>query len=251
MAVALGMPETSPNHENEAASGDVSSPAPGERQQGDDAAVEYTNKAMQIATRLLERESSETSGSWLDALFKRCVVWDGGDADKASELAAPSMSATAASRPPIAIDPDQCPLCRRGARSADSLGQPQRSVEELWVADARPNKIAVVDDDRAVCDSLKFFLEVMGCVVETFLSAASFLSTDLREIGRLILDHHMPQMTGLELAEKLRADNVSLPILLITGSPSRDIVARASALGIRVLDKPPSEEDLLDFINQP
>jgi FixJ family two-component response regulator len=113
--------------------------------------------------------------------------------------------------------------------------------------ETRPNKIAVVDDDRAVCDSLQFFLEVMGYVVETFLSAATFLSADHREIGRMILDHHMPQMTGLELAEKLRANAVDLPILLITGSPSPDILARAAKLGIRVLEKPPGENDLLAF----
>jgi FixJ family two-component response regulator len=116
---------------------------------------------------------------------------------------------------------------------------------------AQAQKIAIVDDDNAVCDSLRFLLEVMGYVVETFLSAAAFLAADFRKIGRLILDHHMPQMTGLELAEKLRTDNVSLPILLITGLPSPDIVARAGLLGIRVLEKPPSEEDLLDFIEGP
>jgi two-component system, LuxR family, response regulator FixJ len=119
------------------------------------------------------------------------------------------------------------------------------------LAQAQSQKIAVVDDDSAVCDSLRFLLEVMGYVVETFQSAAAFLSADLRKIGRLILDHHMPKMTGLELAEKLRADNVRLPILLITGLPSPDVVARAGVLGIRVLEKPPSEEDLLDFIDGP
>ena len=118
------------------------------------------------------------------------------------------------------------------------------------MADPETQKIAVVDDDRAVCDSLQFLLEVMGYVVETFASAAAFLSANLQEIGRLILDHHMPHMTGLQLAERLRSDGVTLPILLVTGSPSPDIVVRAAQLGIRVLEKPASEEDLLDFINQ-
>ena len=59
----------------------------------------------------------------------------------------------------------------------------------------------------------------------------------------------MPEMTGLELAERLRTDGAGIPILLITGSPSPAIVARAAELGIRVLEKPPTEEDLLDFVN--
>ena len=80
------------------------------------------------------------------------------------------------------------------------------------MADPETQKIAVVDDDRAVCDSLQFLLEVMGYVVEKFASAAAFLSANLQEIGWLILDHHMPHMTGLQLAERLRSDGVTLPI---------------------------------------
>jgi len=58
-------------------------------------------------------------------------------------------------------------------------------------------------------------------------------------------------MTGLELVERLRADGDSVPILLITGSDSTAaIAARASKLGVvKVLSKPPAEQDLLDFIN--
>ncbi len=113
-----------------------------------------------------------------------------------------------------------------------------------------PHKIAVVDDDCAVCTSLQFLLEVMGHSVETFPSADAFLSAGRQGVERLILDHHMPRMTGLQLAEKLREDGVKLPILLITGSPSPEIAVRAGKLGVRVLEKPPSEEDLLDFIGR-
>jgi CheY-like chemotaxis protein len=60
----------------------------------------------------------------------------------------------------------------------------------------------------------------------------------------------MPEMTGLEMAASLRADGAEIPTLLVTGSPSPAIVARAFELGIdTVLEKPPSDEDLLDFIN--
>ena len=109
--------------------------------------------------------------------------------------------------------------------------------------------VAIVDDDDAVRDSLRFLLEVNGHRVETFASAAEFLSADLRHIGCLILDQHMPGMTGLELAERLRTDGRLLPILLVTGSPSPSITTRAAALGVnRVLEKPPSEEGVIDFI---
>jgi CheY-like chemotaxis protein len=66
----------------------------------------------------------------------------------------------------------------------------------------------------------------------------------------LILDHHMPEMTGLELAAQLRANGSAIPILLVTGSTSPAILARAAELRIdRVLEKPLSDGDLIDFIN--
>jgi FixJ family two-component response regulator len=118
------------------------------------------------------------------------------------------------------------------------------------VTETEQRKVAIVDDDHAVRESFRFLLEVIGHPVETFASAAEFLTAEIRHLACLILDHHMPDMTGLQLAEKLRADGSVLPILLITGSPSPAIVARAAELGIvQVLEKPPEEDDLIDFIN--
>ncbi len=110
--------------------------------------------------------------------------------------------------------------------------------------------IALVDDDDAVRDSLRFLLEIVGYPIEEYGSAAEFLARcDMDGIGGLILDHHMPAMTGLELAAQLRATGQQFPILLITGSPSPAMVARAAQLGIdRVLEKPPSESELLTFV---
>jgi two-component system, LuxR family, response regulator FixJ len=110
--------------------------------------------------------------------------------------------------------------------------------------------VAIVDDDAAVRDSLRFLLEVIGHPVDTFASAAEFLKAEQHDHSCLILDYHMPGMTGLELAERLRADGSDIPILLITGSPSPVTAARAAELGIdSVLEKPIADEDLLDFIS--
>jgi FixJ family two-component response regulator len=95
---------------------------------------------------------------------------------------------------------------------------------------------------------------VVGYKVAIHASAKVFL--DDRANGSttgpacLIVDQHMPLMTGLELAEKLRDEGANIPILLITGSPSPAIVARAAQLGIvNVLEKPPEENDLLNFVD--
>jgi two-component system response regulator FixJ len=118
------------------------------------------------------------------------------------------------------------------------------------MSEAERRKVAILDDDDAVRASLRFLLEAMGHTVETFASAVEFLNAEFRHLACLILGYHMPHMTGLELAETLRAEGARMPILLITGAPSSAIVARAAELGIeRVLDKLPSDQDLLDFIN--
>lgn len=111
-------------------------------------------------------------------------------------------------------------------------------------------EIAVVDDDHAVRHSLRFLLEVMGHPVRTFASAGEFLKAEIHHVAALILDHHMPQMSGLELVARLRADGIGIPILLVTGAPSPVIAARAAALGIhRVVEKPPTDHELHAFLS--
>jgi FixJ family two-component response regulator len=117
------------------------------------------------------------------------------------------------------------------------------------MSEAKRQTIAVVDDDDAVRDSLQFFLETLEHPVVTFASGHEFLAQDGAGLACLILDHHMPDMTGLQLAEHLRGRGSRLPILLVTEMPSPSIVARAAELGVeRVLEKPPGEDDILDFI---
>lgn len=107
----------------------------------------------------------------------------------------------------------------------------------------------IVDDDPAVLDSLKFFLESRSYDVLAYSSAADFLADRERQWRCLIVDQHMPQVTGLDLVEHLRKENKTTPILLITGAYSDVIGARAAALGIqKVLEKPLCNEQLEAFL---
>jgi two-component system, LuxR family, response regulator FixJ len=118
------------------------------------------------------------------------------------------------------------------------------------MAEASRDTVAIVDNDEAVRHSLGLWLETMGHKVETFASAAEFLKAKLEKLLCLIVDHHMPGMTGLELAERLRAEGNTVPIMLVTGLPSRAIYARAAEVGVdEVLGKPFEEADLLAFID--
>ena len=94
------------------------------------------------------------------------------------------------------------------------LSRPNPKGPNMSKADR--GKVAIVDDDAGVRDSLQLLLEILGHLAETFESAAEFLKADLQHFPCLISDYKMPYMTGLELAEALRAGGVNIPILLIT-----------------------------------
>jgi two-component system response regulator FixJ len=113
----------------------------------------------------------------------------------------------------------------------------------------RPCEVAVVDDDPAVLESFRFILELAGYAVQTYPSAMAYLAAK-PAASCLILDQHMPMMTGLELAKALRTNGSQVPVLLITAAPSKAIATRASEIGIvRVLEKPPAEDELIRFVS--
>jgi two-component system response regulator FixJ len=109
--------------------------------------------------------------------------------------------------------------------------------------------IALIDDDPAVLDSLRFLLEVSGHRVAVYRSAAEFLARGDRGAACMIVDQHMPQMSGLELIARLD-EAQRRHVMLITGSLTPAISERAAALGVAlVLEKPPGSNELLDFVN--
>ena len=109
--------------------------------------------------------------------------------------------------------------------------------------------IAVVDDDAAVRNSLKFSLELDGFAVRTYANAAKLLgSGSLTDLQCLIVDQDMPRMTGLELVAALRERGVEVPALLVSGHPTPAVTRQASAAGIAVVEKPFLGNGLLESI---
>jgi FixJ family two-component response regulator len=117
------------------------------------------------------------------------------------------------------------------------------------MAGERLGSVAIVDNDPAILASLRFLLSHLGREILTYETATDFLqSLDPKPLC-LILDQHMPQMTGLELAAILHELAYDIPILLITAAPDHWIMSRAADLGIQeVLEKPLSEMKLISFI---
>lgn len=111
-------------------------------------------------------------------------------------------------------------------------------------------RVFVVDDDEAVCESLRLLVEDIGLEVRTFSNALQFLSGyDPNEGGCLILDMRMPGMSGLELLSKLRQWRIEIPTIVMTGHadvPTAVAAMKAGALDF--IEKPFRHQVLLDSI---
>ena len=109
--------------------------------------------------------------------------------------------------------------------------------------------IAVVDDDAAVRNSLKFSLEIDGFSIRTYACAEELLSSgNLDNFQCLVVDQDLPRMTGLELVTALRAQGVKVPTLLISGRLTPAVTRQASVAGIPVVEKPFLGNGLIESI---
>ena len=110
--------------------------------------------------------------------------------------------------------------------------------------------VHVIDDDEAMRDSLAFLLDCAGLNARTYESAPRFLEgLERLERGCVVTDIRMPDMTGLELVERLKALGVPDPVIVITGHGDVPLAVEAMKNGVvDFIEKPFSEERLLDAV---
>ena len=115
--------------------------------------------------------------------------------------------------------------------------------------------VYVVDDDLSVRESLELLIACGGWRVETFAAAGDFLEHFSRvragEPGCLVLDVSLPDLSGLDLQQRLAGSRMHLPIIFITGYGDVPMTVRAMKAGaIEFLTKPFGSDVLLDAIRQ-
>jgi FixJ family two-component response regulator len=111
--------------------------------------------------------------------------------------------------------------------------------------------VAVVDDDAAVCNSLKFVLELEGFSVRTYASGAELLRAgDIGACDCFVVDERMPGMNGLEVIAEIRDRNLSAPAILIISQPSLRVSARAANSHVPIVEKPFLGNTLVEKIRE-
>ncbi|WP_448207815.1 response regulator FixJ [Azospirillum sp. sgz302134] len=110
--------------------------------------------------------------------------------------------------------------------------------------------VFIVDDDEAVRDSVAVLLESADFRVECFASPMAFLGSDApSRRGCLLVDVRMPQMSGLDLQERLAQEGRCLPVIVMTGHADVPLAVRAMKAGaVDFVEKPFEEQALIDSV---
>jgi FixJ family two-component response regulator len=111
-------------------------------------------------------------------------------------------------------------------------------------------RIAVVDDDPFVLRGLRRVLRSAGFEVDAYESGVAFLMAVTSRVPQcLVLDLHMPQLSGFDVQARLLASGKQLPVIVITGNDTPAARERALALGVTsYLRKPVEIRELLAAI---
>jgi FixJ family two-component response regulator len=111
--------------------------------------------------------------------------------------------------------------------------------------------VRVVDDDESIRRSLTGLLQSVGLRVTTYSSAQDFLAADLPDTpGCLVLDVHLPGLSGLELQKVLVDTDRALPIIFLTGLGDIPMTVSAMKAGaVEFLTKPLNAPALLEAIH--
>jgi FixJ family two-component response regulator len=103
-----------------------------------------------------------------------------------------------------------------------------------------PPTVFAIDDDEAILDSLKYIVNGLGFSYQPYSTAEAFWKgRDIEKTGCLILDMAIPDQSGEELFDQLKATGRPWPTIAITGHGE-------FALGVRMVKK-----GVLDFLEKP
>jgi FixJ family two-component response regulator len=110
--------------------------------------------------------------------------------------------------------------------------------------------IFVIDDEPTVRASIGRLLRSAGLDAQMFSSAQEFLRANRPYVPScLVLEVHLPDVSGLDLQRELAKENIDLPVIFVTGYGDVPTSVRAMKAGaVEFLTKPYRDQDLLEAI---
>jgi len=119
------------------------------------------------------------------------------------------------------------------------------------VSPSNHDLVVLVEDDHGMRRALQRVLEASGFAAETFASAEALLATDAASRALcIVLDIHLPGMSGLALRQHLMAIGKHVPIIFITARDSANLRRKTAAYATGYLVKPFPAEALVAAVNR-
>ena len=117
---------------------------------------------------------------------------------------------------------------------------------------SRDRIVYILDDDVAVQESTTFLLATHDIAAQAFGSPRAFLAAfDPDRASCLLLDLHIPEMSGIDVLKQLRSRGIATPVIVISGRSDADLDDLVRNLGaVAVLRKPPNNEELIGLLRQ-
>jgi two-component system, LuxR family, response regulator FixJ len=112
--------------------------------------------------------------------------------------------------------------------------------------------VYIIDDDPAVCNSIRLLLDVEGFDARAYVSARDFLNAvGPEDMGCVVTDVRMPGMSGVDLLTHIAKRGLKLPVIVMTGQADVALAVRAMKQGaVDFMEKPFSDVALLDSVRK-
>jgi DNA-binding response OmpR family regulator len=125
-------------------------------------------------------------------------------------------------------------------------------------------KILIVDDDEEICDELSETLRNEGYQVEAVYDGAEASKMIAKAgYGLVLLDLKLPNLSGFQILERIRSNNIKTKVLILTGRPlvkRKDLVKQLAEQALReenilkladgIINKPFDVKNLLNKIKE-
>lgn len=118
--------------------------------------------------------------------------------------------------------------------------------------ETRPCTVAVVEDNPSMRTSVERLLNAYGLTTEGYPSAETFLShATPAELGCIVLDIHLADMSGIELRHRLKTAHCRLPVIFITAVDDDALELEARRVGcVAYLHKPFPAASLIGAVKE-
>lgn len=112
--------------------------------------------------------------------------------------------------------------------------------------------ILIVDDEEELRENLLDLLEFKGYKVAAFASGEDALANiDAVNPNLVLLDIQLPGIDGIEVLKRIRQKNTKLPVVMVSASSIRSVIAKAEENGAnRTILKPYSPQEMISTVEE-